>query len=223
LSAPQTGTALAQQNRPALAAFTLVLAHTITGPNQLPRLVQTTTRQQRGDGLYRLEHIFYGQEGRPARTDVYYGITGYGSFRRDDTRHVLVFTGPLLENQVEDVAGYLRQHPLFVREEAVAGQQALVLRDGAEGANRYREEYRAPALGGLLIKSVTVRGARREVIEPTILEMVEPSPALFAELSLLPTDYAPYQRQIQEMERTNQPEEAQLMRQLLSRARSVKP
>jgi hypothetical protein len=217
-------TALPQlQEKARSAAFTLVLARTVSGSGQPTRLVQTTTRQQRVDGLYRLEQTFFGQDGRPAGTGIYYGITGYGVFRRDDVRHALVFTGPQVELQVQDIAGYLRQNPLFVREETVAGQRTIVWRDGAEGANRYREEYRAPGLGGLLIRSIVVLGARREMIEPTSLEMVEPSPALFVELSLLPTDYAPYLRQIEQMERTNQPEEAQVMRQLLSRARSVKP
>lgn len=227
--APGNSSSAAPEERPSAPlppAFTLTLKRTATAPaDGQTRLLPTTTRYQRADGIYKLVHTYPAEEGAAARVEVAFGFTGLGVFRLDRERRRLVFLSPLTDDAAVDArTALLREDPSFDREEDVLGQQTLVLRMPAPWGEGYTEYYRAPALGGLLIKQVeeSPRLGRR-VMEPTELVLGEPAAGLFAELAQYPADYADYERTIARMDRGNGHETAQFMRELMRRMQAVKP
>lgn len=216
--APET--AAPQTSHP---AFTLTTSRTITRTNERERLLTTTQRFQRSDGIYKLVQTFYAPDGTVAQTQIYFGFIDLGVFRLDETHKRLVFTGPLIDDRPADVEQFLRGHEQFTREESVAGVTAMVWRQAEPDTEEFREEYRAPALGGLLIKTVKVSARERETVEPTSIQMGEPARGLFNELLSYRVDYSDYERLVQEKEKKNDPEMAALMRQLLERMRQARP
>ncbi|HEV7904479.1 MAG TPA: hypothetical protein VGO96_11615 [Pyrinomonadaceae bacterium] len=213
---------VASQHPARQSAYTVSWTHTATSPDGHARLLQTTTRYQRADGAYKLVHTYHAPERVAGRVEVYFGFDGLGVFRLDAERKQLVFTAPLLEDAPEDVREALREDPRFEREEDVRGQSAFVLRTTAPGGAGYTEEYRAPALGGLLVKRVEESARGRQAMEPTELALGEPDASLFAELGQYPADYAAYERSIAQMERGEGREAAQLMRELMRRMQTKK-
>lgn len=211
------------QNATAHAAFAVTWARTETSADGRTSLLQTTKRYQRSDGLYKLVHTYHGREGANDRIETLFGFVGLGVFRLDEGHRQLVFAGPQVAEQPEDVEVYLRADPRFDREEDVRGQRAIVWRSVMGRSSGYTEEYRAVSLGGLLIKRVEVSPRRRQVFEPTSIEMGEPDAGLFRELYRYPANYALYERSIQQAGRADHPETAQLMRELLQRMKTVKP
>jgi hypothetical protein len=204
-------------------AFTLTTSRTIRRGNQRDRLLSTAQRSQRSDGIYKLEQTFYAPDGTRVGKQTYFGFLGLGVFRVDEARKLMVFTGPLIDDRPADIEKYLRSHELFTREESVAGVTAMVWRQADADTEEFREEYRAPSLGGLLIKSVKVSAHERETIEPTSIQLGEPATNLFNELLSYGADYSSYQRQVMQTEKKNDPEMALLMRQLLERMRTARP
>lgn len=202
------------------SAYTVTWTHTATSTDGRTHPLQTTTRYQRGDGAYKLVHTYHAQGKVAERVEVYFGFDGLGVFRLDAERKRLVFTAPLVEDASEDVRTALREDPRFEREEDVRGQNAFVLRT-PRGAG-YAEEYRAPALGGLLIKRVEESARGRQVMEPTELVLGEPDASLFTELGQYPADYAAYEQSIAQMDRDEGREAAQLMRELMRRMQTKK-
>jgi hypothetical protein len=210
-------------------AYTASWTYTATSTDGQRRVLQTTTRYQRADGIYKLVHTYQAQEKDAGSkvagsAEVYFGFNGLGVFRLDRERGLLIFVAPLADDAAVDVPTALREEPRFDREEDVRGQPTHVLRMPAARGGGYTEEYRAPALGGLLIKRVEETPQRgRQVMEPTELVMGEPDARLFAELDQYPTDYAYYERKIVRTERDEGHEAAQIMRRLMSKMQAVRP
>lgn len=204
-------------------AFTLTTSRTIRRGNERDHLLSTAQRSQRSDGIYKLAQTFYAPDGSVVGKQTYFGFIGLGVFRVDEARKLLVFTGPLIEDRPADIEKYLRSHELFSREESVAGVTAMVWRQADADTEESREDYRAPSLGGLLIKTVKVSPQERETIEPTSIQMGEPATNLFNELLLYGVDYSRYERQLMQIEKKNDPEMALMMRQLLQRMRTARP
>jgi hypothetical protein len=214
----------AHAERPTLQpAFTVTWRRTATAPDGQTRLLQTTTRSQRADGAYRLVHTYAAQERVVAREEVSFGFNGLGVFRLDAERKLLDFTAPLVDDGAQDVLKVLREDPRFDREEDVQGQQTIVLRTPASRGEGYTEDYRAPALGGLLLKRVEASERERRVMEPTEIELGEPDARLFAELNQYPVDYTRYEQSIAQAERGRQHDVARLMRELMRRMKAFKP
>jgi hypothetical protein len=202
-------------------AFTLTTSRTITRANERDRLLSTSERSQRSDGIYKLVQTFYAPDGAVSGKQTYFGFIGLGVFRVDEANKRLVFTGPLIDDKPADVEQFLRGHEQFAREESVAGVTALDWRQ-ADSDTEWREEYRAPSLGGLLIKTVKVSARERETVEATSIQLGEPASNLFSELLSYPADYSSYEQQVQQTEKKNDPEIARLMRQLLERMRRAR-
>lgn len=203
-------------------AFTLTTSRAVTGADGRERLLSTQQRFQRADGIYKLVQTLYAPDGTTEQVQTLFGFIGLGVFRRDEAGKRLVFTGPQIDDRPADVEQFLRAHEQFTREESVAGISAVVWRKGGRAEGDVTEEYRAPSLGGLLVKTVKISARGRETVEPTAIQMGEPAPSLFSELLLYPVDYSAYERQVQETERS-EPEIALLMRQLLERMRQARP
>jgi hypothetical protein len=204
------------------AAFTLRASRSVSRPDGQERLISTQQRFQRSDGTYKLVQTFYALDGTTERVQTNFGFIGLGVFRLDEERRRLVFAGPQVDDRSADAEQLLRASELFVREEFVAGVSAVVWRQMGRGKEEFLEEYRAPSLGGLLIKKVKVSALSRETVEPTAIEMGEPAPSLFSELLSYPVDYLSYEQQIEETEQS-EPEIARLMRQMLGRVRQATP
>jgi hypothetical protein len=203
-------------------AFTLSTSRELVPAGGHERLLSTQQRFQRSDGTYKLVQTAFTLNRTVAATQTLFGFVGLGVFRLDEGRKRLVFVGPQTDDRASDVAGFLRAHELFAREESVAGVSTVVWRQPARDKEDFLEEYRAPSLGGLLIKRVKVSARGRETVEPTALQIGEPTSGLFGELFSYPADYSNYERQIHEKART-EPEKALLMQQALARVRQAKP
>jgi len=218
---------MAKSARPAAEtsypAFTLTSSRTVTRAKGEARLLSRVQRFQRSDGIYKLAQTLYRPESKAERVQTYFGFIGLGVFRLDEARQRLVFTGPLIEESITDIEQFLRAHPLFVREDSVAGIRAIVWRQrGNDGPEDVVEEYRAPSLGGLLIKTVKVSAREREIFEPTAIQMGEPPASLFSELLSYPSDYSFYERRVQEAEK-HKDHDAAFRRQLMERMRRARP
>ncbi|HEY0100135.1 MAG TPA: hypothetical protein VGB76_14390 [Pyrinomonadaceae bacterium] len=206
------------------SAFTISWERTETSADGHSRLLRTTTRYQRSDGLYKLVQIYPAREDAAGHVETYYGYVGLGLFRLDETQGRLVFVASQSDERSEDVEAALRSDPRFDREEDVRGQRALVMRTVGEDEAAYKEEFHAPALGGLLVRRVEHSAIRREVWEPTGIEFGEPAASLFADIDRNRPDYTHYEREIQKTQRDPQQRRAaQVMRELMARMRAVRP
>lgn len=206
------------------SAFTITWETIQTSADGRSRLLHTTTRYQRSDGIYKFRRTYPAREGDANRTLTYFGYVGLGLFRLDEAGQRLVFITSESDEQSEDLETALRADPRFDREEDVRGQRAVVLRIPGQDRAAYKEEYRATALGGIPIKSVEHTPRGREVWEPTSIELGEPAASLFAGLNGYTPDYTQYERKIQRMERDpEQRAAARIMRALLKRVRAVRP
>jgi hypothetical protein len=206
-----------------IPSFTLTTSRTITPANARERLMTTTQRFQRSDGIYKLVQTFYAPDGTAKQSQTYFGFINLGVFRVDESNKRLVFTGPLIDDRPANVEQFLRNHEQFIREESIAGVTVMVWRQADADPEEFREEYRAPSLGGLLIKTVKVSAGERETTEPTSIQMGEPPPNLFDELLSYRADYSSYERRVEQAEKKNDREMALLMRQLLERMRTARP
>lgn len=204
-------------------AFTVAWTRTATAPDGQSQLLQTTRRYQRADGAYKLVHTIQSQNSSAGRVETVFGFVGLGAFRLDEARRQLVFISPMTEEEPEDVEGYLRADPRFNREEEVQGQRSIVWRTSTHRDTGFVEEYRAPALGGLLIKRVEESARGRQVLEPTEIDMGEPAANLFVELEQYPADYARYEESIARADREQRLDAARLMRALMHRMKKAKP
>jgi len=220
---PAATTPVGQTVQP--VAFSVTWKHTVTAADGQSRVLLTTKRDQRSDGLFKLVHTFHARDGATSRAETYFGYMGLGTFRLDEARRRLVFAAPMLDERAADIEAALRDHPRYDREEDVRGQRCVVWRTPAErGGPGYREDYRAPALGGLLVKRVEVTpNGREETMEPTDLQLGEPDGGLFAELSQYRVDYTHFERKIGEMARRGDQESLPAMREGLRRMRAARP
>jgi hypothetical protein len=204
-------------------AFSITWARTVTSPDGQSQLLLTSKQDVRADGAFKLVHTFHDRDGVAAsRSETYFGLMNLGTFRLDEVRHLLVFAAPILDEGVAEVEAYLREQPQYDREEDVFGQRTLVWRIPHEDKRGYTEEYRAPALGGLLIKRVRQSPRGREVFEPTEIMLGEPSPTLFAEFSQYAVDYSDFERRVQQTERRGGKEAAKAMRAALRRIKEAR-
>ena len=204
-------------------AFSVTTARKVTGRDGMERLVSTTQRFQRSDGLFKLVHTSYTPEGTTSRVQTSFGFIGIGVFRLDEARRRLVFSWPHVDERLENVERFLREHSLFARDETVQGVNTVVWRQAGAVETEFTEEYRAPSLGGLLVKTVKVSRRGRETLEPTSIETGEPAQNVFADFFLYPVDYSSFERRAQEEDGRSASEIASLMREALARMRQVRP
>lgn len=205
-----------------MVAFTLTTSHTVVSPNRRERLISTQQRFQRSDGVYKLVQTLYAPDGASERVQTLFGFIGLGVFRLDEAGKRLVFTGSQIDDRPADVEQFLRAHETFTRDESVVGITTIVWRQAGRAEGDFKEEYRAPSLGGLMVKTVKNSARRRETIEPTAIQMGEPATSLFNELFAYRVDYSSYEQQVQDTER-NDSDMALIMRQLLERMRQARP
>jgi len=206
------------------SAFSITWERRLTSPDGLSRRLATSKRYQRSDGGHKIVHTFYSLDGSESGGNIYFGLTGLGFFRANDESRTLVFTTPVAADpEPVDLEVFLRAQPEFDREEEVRDQRTIVWRRNDATGEGYTEEYRAPALGGLILKQVVSSKRGREVLEPTEITLGEPEVRLFAELSSYAVDYSQFEGKIREMERDGNPEVAHRMRQAMTRMKETRP
>jgi hypothetical protein len=205
------------------SAFSVTWERKLASPDGQSRRLATSKRYQRSDGAHRIVHTFYSRDGSESGGNVYFGLTGLGYFRANDESRMLVFTTPMAADpQPADLEAFLRAQPEFDREEDVRDQRTIVWRRNDATGEGYTEEYRAPALGGLILKQVVSSARGVEVFEPTELTLGEPAARLFVELSGYTVDYSHFEGKIREMERDGNPEIAHRMRQAMTRMKEAR-
>ena len=214
-------TAIAAQR--SYPAFTLTTSRTIARPGERERQLSSQQRLQRSDGAFKLIQTDYQEDGTAGRVQTMFGYLGLGVFRLDESNRRLVFMGPQQEETHENLEQVLRAHPLFTREETVQGVRTIVWRKGEADAAEYSEEYRAPALGGWVIRRVKVSQRGRETVEPLAIETREPAANLFNELFTYPVDYSAFEGRVLETERRDSADVAGFMREALARMRQRRP
>lgn len=212
----------ADSERQASSGYTMTSTATYAPADGPPRLYATYVRHQRRDGLFKLVSTYHQEDGSADRTVTTFGAEGLGVFALDEGRGRLVFRGPLPEALTGDVAGALRAGPHYSREETVSGVGTVVLREEDTELGGFRETFRAPALGGLVVKNVRESEGGREVFETTSVEAGDPDPAQF-EGWRHAADYDDYARKVERERARGRPREAERMAQLLEKARKLKP
>lgn len=203
----------------AVPGFTIVSKQTFIPRGQTQAQSQALImRAQRNDGSFKLVTTYLQPDVTTASISSAFGYAGVGIFRLDEAHHQLIFFSPLELAPALSTEEALRQDHRFVREETVLGYHTLVLKEQLGSTNSYQEQYYAPELQGVIIKSVTVSDEGTEVIEPTKIETTEPSPQEFLALYLYPINFHEYDEKIRVQESKGNKEMAQLMRRRLERA-----
>lgn len=203
-------------------AYTMTAMATRAPAGGPPLPYATYIRHQRRDGLFKLVSTYHQENGSADRTVTTYGVDGLGVFVLDEGRGRLVFRGPLPEAPDGDVAGTLRADPHYNREETTAGVGVVVLHYEDEEGGGYTETFRAPALGGLVVKNVREFGGAREVFETTSIEAGDPDPAQFDRWRYA-ADYGDYARKVERERARGRAHEADKMGRMLDKAKRLKP
>lgn len=203
-------------------AFTMTSTLTHAPADAPPRLVATHVRRHRQDGLFAIVSTYHGAGGAGDRVVTTFGAAGVGVFGLDEGRGRLVFRGPLPDAPQGDVAGALRADPRFDREESVAGVVAVVLRERDEEGGGFRETFHAPALAGLVVKSVRESGSGREVFETTSFQAGEPDQAPFDGWRH-PADYDQYMQKVRREGERGRTHEAERLARELEKVKKIKP
>jgi len=218
--------AYARKPKP-LPGFTMFSKQTLTlaesGETQLRGNIE---RYQKSDGSWALVNTYYLPDGTIYNRDKGFGQLGRGVFRVNEKSKLLSFLSPMSskpnELSEDDVIAGLRKDPHFVREEDVMGYKTYVLRYPDAADPGYVENYLAPALHGLVIKSVSVMSIGVEVIEPVRIIPGEPSESVFGGMPDYPVNYEHFEKKIEATEKAGKREVAEEMRRQLQQRRSGK-
>ena len=208
--------------RRAVPAYTMTSTLTSATAGGAPRLVANSVRRQRPDGLFQIVTTYRGEGGSPDRSVTIYGADGVGSFALDEARGRLAFRGPLPDAPQGNVAAALRADPRYDREEAIAGLSTIVLRERDREGGGFTETFHAPALDGLVVKSVRESAEGREVFETTAFEAGNPEPSRF-DAWRHTADYSHYQWRVAQERGRGHEQEAERMEREAEKAKRLKP
>ena len=141
---------------------------------------QTTgsrVRYQKSDGSFKQITTYLKADGTPGKTITLVGVLGRGVFEFTDNAVRMEFLSPMRseipvksEAEIKDI-----HHHNRLRDEVVQGYKTLVVRLPGESPNSFTELYHAFALQDFPIKTVNVTDAGVLTIEPTKIELGEPS------------------------------------------------
>lgn len=209
---------LAQQRRAAVA-FTMTSKQTATLVDGTAAGGITEVRYQRSDGSWKLVRTYFGPDGKMLKEDIGFGQTGRGVFHVGKENKALQFLSQMEAQPINKVAYDRHKDEKFVREDIVLGYKTEVLRFTQDDGSGYTDEYFAPALQGLPIKSVTVNSRGTSVNEPTQIKLGEPPESEFTSLSDWPVKYDFYQDKIRTAEGRGEHETVKQMREVLQQQR----
>jgi hypothetical protein len=142
------------------APFTMFSNHIfVPADNQDKKLYAIGVRFQNAAGSWRQVNTYLNDDGTVHRSDDTGGYL--------EPSHSVGF----IKN--------VKSNPNFDREDYVLGHKTYVLRYGSDTS--YREDYYAPGLQGMIIKSVTAGEDGKVIIEATRIEVGKPLIRLWSE------------------------------------------
>ena len=181
---------------------------------------QTTgsrVRYQKSDGSFKQITTYWKTDGTLGRTITLVGILGRGVFEFTENADRMEFLSPMRSEIPMKSEAEIRDthHHNRLRDEVVQGYKTLVVRQpGGESPNSFTDLYHAYALQDFPIKTVNVTDAGVLTIEPTKIELGEPSENDLA-LPNLPVSYERFEQKIQIMEESGRRDTAETMRRQL--------
>jgi|GEM_PF-1338268 len=167
----------AMQNKK--TAYTIVLQSTEYDASGKGTAVYTETRYASANGNWYSLRLYAN-----GRSDETFALIGRGVYAKVGSK--LNFLSDYDASNPMMSLEKLQKSPNFVRTETVLGQAAVVLKTGSP--DNVVELYRAPSLGGDIIKMVRRAGSETiTVLEPLSLTFGEPDASLF-KMPNLPVD-----------------------------------
>jgi hypothetical protein len=181
-----------------------------------PYLNATKVRFQKSDGSWKEVTTYYKRDGSVSAINKQLAITGVGVFEIHDDIQTLVFLSPKKHAMHLESEDDLRKDPEYARDDVVFGYKVIVQHNSPKGTN-YDDIYRAPALGGAILKVVfgETGSSGYTVIEPTKIDLGEPSESEFA-IPDYPFNYTFYEEQIKGEESQGHQEVASKMREVVA-------
>lgn len=203
-------------------ALTMTSRQTVTLTGQAPQSGFTTLRYQRSDGSWKQVSTYTSADGKVKKENIGFGLMGRGVFEVNQRNHALYFLSEMPANPFYSPKD-LRRDERYVRDDSVLGYETRVLRFPADDGSGYIENYYAPALHDLLIKTVSVSEEATSVTEAVQIQLGEPSQDEFSSLPDWPIRYDRFEDKIEAMETEGNKEAAEQMRELLKQERQKHP
>jgi hypothetical protein len=177
-------------------------------------------RYQRSDESWKETYTYYNPDGSIQASTATLGITGLGVFEINEKSKTLTFLGPKKHSMHREDETKLRSDPNFAREDRILGYKVIVLHSVMD--NDYEDTYRAPDLGGAILKIVSgkIGSDGYTVIEATSIERGEPAES-FA-VPDYPFVYGFYEAQIKKEQALGHANTADQMRQIVTQHKTGK-
>jgi hypothetical protein len=203
-------------------ALTMISKQTITLTGEAPQQGFTKMRYQRSDGSWKQVSTYTSPDDKIKKEDIGFGLIGRGVFQVNNQKRVLQFVSAMVPSPLY-ASHDLRRDEHYIRDDFVLGYETRALRFPADDNSGYTENYYAPALQDLLIKSVSVSANGVSVTEATQIQLGEPGADEFGTLPDWPIRYDRYEEKIDSMEEAGHRKAAEQMRQLLKQERQKNP
>ena len=202
-------------------ALTMISQQTLTPTGEPVVQGFTKVRYQRADGSWKQVSTLT-RDGKVAKEEIVFGLTGRGVFQVDEQHRVLQFLSAMTASPLY-VSSDLRRDEHYVKDDSILGYETRVLRFNADDGSGYTENYYAPGLQDLLIKTVSVSEKGVSVTEATQIRLGEPSEGEFRSLPDWPIRFERFEEKIESMEGAGNQQAAEQMRQLLNQERLKHP
>jgi hypothetical protein len=203
-------------------ALTMISKQTLTPTGEPPQQGFIKMRYQRSDGSWKQHSTYTSPDGKTKRQELVFGLIGRGVFQVDEQHRVLHFISAMTASPLY-VSSDLRRDERYVKDDSVLGYETRVLRFMADDGSGYTENYYAPGLQDLLIKTVSVSENGVSVTEAVQIRLGEASEDEFGSLPDWPIRYERFEEKIESLEEAGNGDAAEQMRQLLKQERLKHP
>lgn len=201
--------------------FTLTSRMTfIPAGSNTAQITGSRVRYQKSNGSFKQITTYLKADGTPDKTITLVGVLGRGVFEFADNAQNMEFISPMRAQIPIMSEAEIRNthHHNMLRDEVVLGHKTLVVRLPGETSKAFTELYHAFALQDFPIKTVNLTYAGVLTIEPTKIELGEPSQNDLA-LPNLRVSYERFEQKIEAMESSGRHDTAETMRQQLLEAK----
>ncbi len=174
------------------------------------------------DGSWKQVGTYTSPDGKIKKEELGFGLIGRGVFQVDKRERVLYFLSAMTASPLY-VSSDLRRDERYVRDDSVLGYETRVLRFKADDGSGYTENYYAPGLQDLLIKTVSVSENGVSVAEAVQILLGEPNEDEFGSVPDWPIRYERFEEKIESLKEAGNEDAAEQMRQLLKQERLKHP
>jgi len=203
-------------------ALTMISRQTVTPAGEAPQPGFTAMRYQRSDGSWKQVSTYTSPDGKLQKENIGFGLMGRGVFEVNKRNRILYFISAMPANPFYS-PNDLRRDERYVRDDSVLGYETRVLRFPDDDGSGYIENYYAPALHDLLLKTVSVSEEATSVTEAVQIQLGEPSEDEFRSLPDWPIRFDRFEEKIEVMENAGNTAAAEQMRELLKQERQKHP